>query len=168
MVKKAGTLVIALLSVVLLKAQDTLLHYRVETGITAGTGDYVPLWLTANRNGLSGVESPNAYLRAGADYRKTFRRGWHVAAGLDLAGAVNQTSNFVVQQAYVDVGWRFLNLSIGSKEREPLGKIADLTSGGMVEGNNARPVPQVRAEIPEYLDVPAFKAGRAFKEAVDH
>ena len=163
MVKKAGTLVIVLLSVVLLKAQDTLLHYRVETGITAGTGDYVPLWLTANRNGLSGVESPNAYLRAGADYRKTFRRGWHVAAGLDLAGAVNQTSNFVVQQAYVDVGWRFLNLSIGSKEREPLGKIADLTSGGMVEGNNARPVPQVRAEIPEYLDVPGCKGWFAFK-----
>ena len=44
------------------------LTYRVEASATAGCGDYAPLWLTANRQGLSGVETRSAYLRAGVAF----------------------------------------------------------------------------------------------------
>ena len=142
---------------------DTLLTYRVEASANAGSGDYAPLWFTANRNGLSSQKPNSAYLRAGLAYRQEFRRGWKIGAGLDLAGAANSPSDFIVQQAYADISWRVLNLSIGSKERVPLGKNPMLSSGGMVEGNNARPVPQVRAEIAEYYTVPGTKGWFAFK-----
>ena len=124
---------------------DTTLTYRVEASANVSSGDYAPLWFTANRNGLSSQESNSAYLRAGLAYRKYFNHGWRIGAGLDLAAAVNCPSEFIVQQAYADFSWRVLNLSIGNKERNPLGKNPLLSSGGMVEGNNARPVPQVRA-----------------------
>ena len=147
-----------------LQAQtDTLLTYRVEASANASSGDYAPLWFTANRNGLSSQEPNSAYLRAGLAYRQSFGHGWKIGAGLDLAGAVNSPSAFVVQQAYADISWRVLNLSIGSKERAPLGKNPLLSSGGMVEGNNARPVPQVRAEIADYYTVPGTKGWFAFK-----
>lgn len=142
---------------------DTLLTYRVEASVNAGTGDYAPLWFTANRNGLSSQEPNSGYLRAGLTYRQAFNRGWKIGAGLDLAGAFNSPSDFIVQQAYADISWRVLNLSIGSKERAPLGKNPLLSSGGMVEGNNARPVPQVRAEIADYYTVPGTKGWFAFK-----
>ena len=142
---------------------DTLLTSRVEASANAGSGDYAPLWFTANRNGLSSQKPNSAYLRAGLAYRQEFRRGWKIGAGLDLAGAANSPSDFIVQQAYADISWRVLNLSIGSKERVPLGKNPMLSSGGMVEGNNARPVPQVRAEIAEYYTVPGTKGWFAFK-----
>lgn len=142
---------------------DTLLTYRVEASGNASSGDYAPLWLTANRNGLSSQEPGSAYLRAGLTYRQNLKRGWRIGAGLDLAGVVNSPTSFAVQQAYVDFSWRMLNLSIGSKERNPLGKNPMLSSGGMVEGNNARPVPQVRAEIADYYTVPGTKGWFAFK-----
>ena len=142
---------------------DTTLTYHVEVSANASSGDYAPLWFTANRNGLSSSEPNSAYLRAGLAYRHSFNRGWRIAAGLDLAGAVEGPSAFAVQQAYADVSWRVLNLSIGSKERAPLGKNPLLSSGGMVEGNNARPVPQVRVEIADYYTVPGTKGWFAFK-----
>ena len=139
------------------------LTYRVEASATAGCGDYAPLWLTANRQGLSGVETRSAYLRAGVAWQRELNRGWRVWAGLDLAGTYGQTAPFVVQQAYADVGWRWGNLSLGSKERWPEMKDPELSSGAMVEGSNARPVPQARLEIPEYVAVPGTKQWLALK-----
>lgn len=139
---------------------DTL-RYKLETSANVSTGDYAPMWFTANRYGLSGVEPCSGYLRAGVDYAGKFGADWRLEAGLDLAGAVNQTSDFVVQQAFVDVSWRNITLSIGSKEREafPLDKNMRLSSGMMVEGPGARPVPQVRLEVKEYQNLPYTKDG---------
>ena len=132
------------------------LSYRVEALGVAGGGEYAPLWLTANRYGLSGVDNKFASLRAGVTYRQPLRRNWRVEAGLELAGAWHESAPFVVQQAYADVAWRKLRLSIGSKERPgfPLDKPERLSSGMMVEGPGARPIPQVRAEISDYVPFP--------------
>lgn len=143
---------------------DTL-RYKLETSANVSTGAYAPMWFTANRYGLSGVEPCSGYLRAGVDYAGKLGADWRLEAGLDLAGAVNQTSDFVVQQAFVDVSWRNITLSIGSKEREafPLDKNMRLSSGMMVEGPGARPVPQVRLEVKEYQNLPYTKGWVAAK-----
>lgn len=133
---------------------EPTLTYHLETGATAGGGDYAPLWFTANRNGLSSVDPNSAYLEAGLTYNKRLKNHWGIKSGLFLATAANNTSAFIVQQAYADVSWRFLNLSIGSKERDPEEKNPKLSSGGMVEGNNTRPVPQVRLSIEDFTNVP--------------
>ena len=134
-------------------------EYRIEAGATAGTGTYAPLWFTSNRYGL-GTTAPNSgYLRAGIGYHQTLNKGWQIDAALDLAGTVNHGADtrgmgFVVQQAYADLTWKALRLSIGSKERGafPLERNTSLSSGAMVEGPNARPVPQVRIDIRDYLN----------------
>ena len=58
------------------------------------------------------------------------------------------------RQAYANLSYRWLNLSIGSKERLPELKNSKLSSGGMVESNNARPIPQIRLEVPDYVAIP--------------
>lgn len=145
-------------------------EYRIEAGATAGTGTYAPLWFTSNRYGL-GTTAPNSgYLRAGIGYHQTLNKGWQIDAALDLAGTVNHGADtrgmgFVVQQAYADLTWKALRLSIGSKERGafPLERNTSLSSGAMVEGPNARPVPQVRIDIRDYLNVPGTGGWLAFK-----
>lgn len=140
-------------------------QYRVEAAATASSGTYAPLWLTANRFGM-GSEKPNSgYLRAGIDWHKPLKRGWRIDAGLDLAGGVKQASDFWVQQAYADISWKMLTLSIGSKERMgfPLEKNSELTSGWMAEGPNMRPIPQIRAEIKDFLAIPGTRNWLAFK-----
>ena len=132
------------------------MSYMIETSGNSSTGTYAPLWFTANRYGLSDTRDGSGYIRTGLSYTRTLGRGWSLHAGADLAGTVHQASDFVVQQAYADIAWRFLHLEIGSRERSgfPLEKNTALSSGMMVEGPNARPVPQMRIGIPEYLSFP--------------
>lgn len=134
---------------------DSTLTYRVEASANASDGTYAPLWFTANRFGLSSEKPNSGYLRAGLTYRKEMKHYWRLETGVDLAGTANQTADFVVQQLYADIAWKMLTLSVGSKERYgfPLEKNHELSSGMMVEGPNARPVPQVRLTV-DYLTVP--------------
>lgn len=137
---------------------EASLGYRVEADVNVSAGEYAPMWMTSNRYGLASERPNSGWLRAGVTYDQPLKRNWRVGAGLDLAGTLNNgavpdRARFVVQQAYADVSWKMLTLSIGSKERGnfPLDKDERLSSGMMVEGMNARPVPQVRGEIREYL-----------------
>ncbi|MDB0828060.1 capsule assembly Wzi family protein, partial [Phocaeicola vulgatus] len=129
-------------------------EYTVEMGGTSGKGTYAPMWLTANRQGLSSANTENGYLRAGIAHTMPLNQHFGFSAGLDLATAYNFTSSFIIQQAYADLSYRWLNLSIGSKERLPELKNSKLSSGGMVESNNARPIPQIRLEVPDYVAIP--------------
>ena len=129
-------------------------EYAIETGVTSGRGTYAPLWLTANRQGLSSVNTESGYLRAGISHSVPLNKQFTFRTGLDLATAYNFTSSFVVQQAYADLSYRWMNLSVGSKERLPELKNPKLSSGGMVESNNARPIPQIRLEVPDYVAIP--------------
>ena len=129
-------------------------EYTVEMGGTSGKGTYAPMWLTANRQGLSSANTENGYLRAGIAHTMPLNQHFGFSAGLDLATAYNFTSSFIIQQAYADLSYRWLNLSIGSKERLPELKNSKLSSGGMVESNNARPIPQIRLEVPNYVAIP--------------
>lgn len=144
---------------------DSIFQYRVEAAVTASTGDFAPLWLTANRYGMESERPNSGYLRAGLEWKKNFKHNWHIKAGIDLAGGLKQTSDFWIQQAYADISWKMLTLSIGSKERTgfPLEKNSELSSGWMVEGPNARPIPQIRAEIKDFLNIPGTKQWLAFK-----
>lgn len=141
------------------------LKYNIEIGSTLSNGNYSPVWLTANRFGITGNENKFAYMHAGVEWSKSFQKSWNINAGLDLAGGKNISSNFWLQQAYVDISWKKLTLSIGSKERtgQPLDKNEKLTSGWMVEGINMRPIPQIRLEIKNYLYIPGTKNWVAFK-----
>lgn len=134
--------------------------WSVEGNALWSDGDgYAPFWLTANRHGLSSVETTSGYLRAGL-FRSTEQdslRRWRHGYGLDLAVADGYTSSLIVQQAYYDIDWRWLRLSIGSKERPSELKDPWLSSGGLTFGTNARPIPQVRIEVPHYVTIPGLK-----------
>ena len=152
--KSIGLSVLAFCIPLCLSAQEqeasTPFSYRVETSVSVADGTYAPLWFTANRYGLSSQEPKSAYLRAGVQWQKEWQHGWKIQAGADLAGGKNLTADFFVQQAYMDVAWKAIKMSIGSKERNgfPLEKDVRLSSGMMVEGANARPIPQVRVGLP--------------------
>lgn len=118
-----------------------------------------PLWLTANRYGLSSVDAPNGYLRLGlfrsADADSLKR--WRIGFGADVAGALHFTSKAVVQQLYADLDYRLVRLTVGAKEEPMALKNQRLSSGGQTFGINARPVPQVRIDLPRYWNITGHK-----------
>ena len=126
-----------------------------ETQLSAATGDHTPLWLNANKYGLSSLDKTNGYVRAAIsnDVWTDSTRRWDWGYGADVAVAAGYTSTLVVQQAYVEGRWLKGLLTIGSKEHPLQLKNQRLTSGAQTLGVNARPVPSIRLELPEYWNV---------------
>ena len=131
------------------------LEYDIELQSTF-SDDKTPLWLNANRYGLSSLDKYNGYLRAGVfrPLRTDSARRWGLGYGVDLAVPYNFTSHFVVQQAFVEGRWLHGVLTVGSKEYPMELKNNSLSSGSQALGINARPVPQVRLALPEYWTLP--------------
>ncbi len=141
------------------------LRYGVAVQLSGTAGDYTPLWLNANKYGLSSLERGNGYLRAAVErpLAADSTRRWGIGYGLDLAGAVNYNSAFIVQQAFVEARWLHGVLTVGSKEYPMELKNNRLSSGSQTLGINARPVPQVRLALPEYWAVPLTKGWLSLK-----
>lgn len=123
------------------------------------TSDNVtPLWLNANKYGLSSLEKNNGYLRMSAQRSldEDSARLWRIGYGVDMAVASHFQSKILLQQAYAEVGYKKLTLSAGAKQRPVDMKNQELSSGAMAIGINARPIPQLRLDV-DYFSVPYTK-----------
>jgi len=138
---------------------------RTEAQMTAASGDDAPLWLQANKYGLSSLDKTNGYIRAGVfrGMEADSAKQWAWAAAGDVAVATGFTSTLVVQQAYGEVRWLKGLLTIGSKEEPMELKNQLLSSGSQTLGINARPIPSVRLSLPEYWNIPGTKGWLALK-----
>ncbi len=121
----------------------------VEASATAATGDFAPLWLSANRYGLSSVEPQSAYFRARLerDILHDALRNWRLGYGLDLAVAAGHERTGIVQQAFVEAAWKRISLTLGAKQQPMETQNPEISSGALALGINARPVPQVRLDV---------------------
>jgi len=130
-------------------------HYKVEMQGSASDGN-TPLWLSANKHGLSSIDDMNGYLRAVVQHPVECDSDWRwgYGYGVDLVGAMGYESTFIVHQAWADVRWLHGMLSVGSKEQPMQLKNQELSSGSQTLGINAMPVPQVRLALPEYYTLP--------------
>ena len=133
---------------------ENRLNYSVESTTGFSNGEQSPFWLISNKQGLSSLKKNNSYLRIGLFHPSDPHKKFTLAYGLDLAAAVHYTSSFIVQQAYLDLHYKVLEASLGSKERWGEMKNQQLSSGGLMHSGNARPIPQVRIGIPQFVAVP--------------
>ena len=120
-----------------------------ELSATASSGDFAPLWLTANRYGLGSVETQSIYERARMerDIRHDEGRNWRLGYALDAAIAFGHTRHAVLQQAYVEGAWKRLRLTLGAKQQPLETQNAELSTGALTYGINARPIPQARLDV---------------------
>jgi len=141
------------------------LECQVAAEVTSSDGDYTPLWLNANRYGLSSLDLQNGYLRGSLErpVAADSSRRWGVGYGADVAVAYGFTSTFVVQQAFVEARWLRGLLTVGAKEQPIVLKNQQLSSGSQTFGKNARPVPQIRVALPDYWTVPGTRGWLSLK-----
>ena len=169
LMKRITYLIILLFSGSFAQAQISRLGDKVQYSAalqgTAGSGDVAPFWFTNNRYGLGSNEVNSGLLRAGIhrNAEADSLRKWRIGYGLELAGAVNHDSYLVIQQCYADFQYKAVRLSVGQKERPLELKDQQLSTGGMTTGINARPLPQVRLELPDFWTIPRTKGWLALK-----
>lgn len=167
--KKLLLVFTALMAVTVLKAQyrepireDTTgiqllkgLEYKVEMQGSFSKG-HTPLWLNANKYGLSSLGATNGYLRGAVERPLSVDadRNFGLGYGVDVALPIHYTSKAIIQQAYVEGRWLHGTLTIGAKEEPMELKNNELSSGSQTLGINARPVPQVRLALADYWVIP--------------
>ena len=135
-----------------------------------------PLWLNANKYGLSSLTASNGYMRGMATYDKAFFDDeLKIQLGADVVIPVgykiqgyntHYTRKFIVQQAFVEANWKYGVLTIGAKQQPMELKNNELSSGSQTLGINATPVPQVRLGLNRYWSVPYTKDWLAIKTHV--
>lgn len=134
---------------------------RIESSGLFSGDDNAPFWLTNNKYGLGSIKNNSQYIRttgwAGFNINQPDIKLKRIYIAADLVVARNLNSTFHFQQLYIDVDYRKLRLSVGSKERNSLFKNDELSTGGLTLSSNARPVPQVELSFPDFVAVPYSK-----------
>lgn len=141
-------------------------QYSFQTQGTAGGGDNAPFWFTNNRYGLGTTDNFSGLARVALwrDIETDSLWFWRTGYGIDLASPINSENGyFCIQQAYLDIEWKMLRLSLGQKERSSELKNPSLSTGGMTLGMNARPIPQVRLEMHDFWAIPGTRGIFSFK-----
>ena len=135
-----------------LKAQTDLV-FKLETVGATGGGQHAPFWHTSNRQGLPSVESSNGYAHIAALGGVHRPSGFGVDYGLDLGAGAGLEKNLFIHQLYADVNYKWLGMSVGMKERWS-DKNPSLSTGALTWSGNSKPLPEVRAGIPEFVSIP--------------
>ncbi len=142
---------------------DTIEFRNESTGMFGG-GDFAPYWMTNNHYGLS-TEETNAFI-----WRRSLRhemdnsdRKWKAGWGLEVSNVVTKKWDWIVQELYFDIQYKKVRLSVGQKERPLEFLNSELSSGGMASGINARPIPQVRIDVPDFWTIPGTRGWLALR-----
>lgn len=141
------------------------INYGISLTGTAGSGNTAPFWFTSNRYGLASSETNSLLLRA--DIQRMVEtdslRNWRVGYGLSAAAVSNFENKATLQQLFTDIQYKAVRLSVGLKERPMELKNQALSSGGLTNGINARPIPQIRLELPSFWTIHGTKDWLALK-----
>lgn len=129
------------------------LIYKLETAGIAGVGEHAPFWHTSNRQGLASVKRSNGYMHMAALGSLQNTSGWVLDYGMDLGAGAGLQTDWFIHQLYADLNYRWLGVSAGMKERWN-DKNRYLSTGSMTWSGNSRPIPEIRAGIPDYVRIP--------------
>lgn len=155
---KKGFIITILLLSVLGNINSQTIKEKIEFAGSVGEGEYSPMWHLVNRQGIGSINKCMSYMRNDvAGFHNFSKSGISLNWNLSLVAGINLTNYVFIQQAYIDLDWKMFRLSVGQKERWSEYGDRNMTTGALVESGNARPIPQVRIEMPEYWNVPGCK-----------
>ena len=124
-----------------LSAQEIFL----EASGTTSDGNFSPLWLSSNRQGIISPYSDSSYERVGLHGSFTLGkdsvRGWRFSYCADIMASQNALSDFFIHQMYLEIRKGKVTVVVGQKERNIELRNDTLTSGGLSQGINSRPLP---------------------------
>lgn len=154
-------LVLALCPVLSTQAQEIWhelnhdIYYKAEATTTLNSSANNPFWLTANRHGATGVEPSQHQLRLAIErpIAADSNRVWRMGYGIDALYGKGLLSPFQLQQAYVQLQYQNVGITLGQKQQAAELRHPLLSTGALLLGENARPVPSLRIETPRWVNL---------------
>ncbi len=156
MLKNKIILILISFSCLSVAGQDSL-NYRLDAFGSFSTGKLTPFWITNNTYGVVPLQSNNIYGRGNVKWDHKFNENFKLQTGIDLVGATKHSSDFFIQQLYTSLSYKSLHLNIGAKEYYNSLLNKNLSTGDFDYSPNARPIPEINLNIPEFTTVPYTK-----------
>lgn len=123
-----------------------------EFSATASDGEFAPMWLTSNSYGVVSPYANSSYERVALknEINRDTLSGLQLGYGLDVVLSQNSVSTFMIHQAFAELGYKKVVLTLGQKERPVDFRNNRLTSGGLSQGINATPIPEALLEVKHF------------------
>ncbi len=138
--------------------------YRAEAFGSFSTGKFTPFWMLYHNWGMVPLQANNGYIRGGVFHQNQINNDWSYELGIDVAASSPHSFGSVwLQQAYGELNWKSLRLNLGAKEDYTSLLDPYLSSGDFDKSNNARPLPEIKISIPQFILVPYTKGNMYFK-----
>lgn len=139
-----------------LQAQENNINYQYGMSAVASTGTFSPFLLHTNTFGTVSVQPYSAIVFAGIEKtsdqsKKSFDYGFKIATQLGLDG---QNTELFFRDLYADARLWCFNLTVGVKQQSFGNQDKDLSGGGFLFSDNARPLPRITIGIDKYTVVP--------------
>lgn len=139
----------------------------------SGSGTFAPYYIASNNHGIV-TQASNALVGLKLGHDESLGRGWSYSWGVEAIGGYSSTADYIryndtsndwnlnpqhpsalwLQQLYGRVDYRSLFLTVGMRDAGSALLNNSLSSGDLIEGPNARPIPQVRAGFNDFQPVP--------------
>ena len=142
------------------KAQDSLntrLSYDLSTEAAVGTGSHTAYQLVTNRHHVLSTRSNTAYLRGALNLEQPLNKDWTLSATVDGIASVHADHKTFLQQAFANISYKSFFLEAGMREQEPIIRDGLLSSGSLIKGANAKPIPQVHFGTKGFWTIPYTK-----------
>ncbi|MDD4969975.1 MAG: capsule assembly Wzi family protein [Paludibacter sp.] len=160
------------------ESADTV-SYSLNTRFNVGSGTHAPFLSTANEYDRYSFAPNSISLWGNVHKALKNTRALDYGFGLELDGNIAKGDNrFLANECYIQGKFYFLNMYVGKKQevfpktRDVASSIgnqdAELSSGGMLWSQNARPMPKISIETNGYVDVPYTSGVMAVKAGISH
>lgn len=148
-----------------IKAQDSDIHFKIETIGSYISPDHIPFWLRSNQFGS--IPLDNASLSficiASKEYDKKHKKLFDWGATLEGRANIGDKSDFKLIEGYAKVRFSVFELKAG-RSKDIMGLCdSSLSSGAFAVSGNSLGIPKVQIAIPEFYTIPFFGRLFAFK-----
>jgi len=121
----------------------------VSIGFISSSEDFMPFYLISNQWGEVS-DDQTTFVSGQLSYEYAFEEDFLLSTGFSFR-------NEVLSSHFVSLNYDFLRLSIGRFKNSIGGLEKSLSSGSLGMSENARPIPSIQLDIPEYIEVPFTK-----------
>ena len=136
---------------------QTTMTYDLTAETAVGTGDFTAYQLSTNHYHALATRPNTAYMRGAVNMEHQWTGDWKLSGTVDAIASVHADHKAYLQQCYVNLSWKNFFIEAGARELKPVLRDPLLSSGALIKGNNAKPIPQIHVGTKGFWTVPYTK-----------
>lgn len=149
-------------------SQKNTPSYSIESGAVISTGKHAPFWFYSNQYGKISPNNNCIYILPSIYRNLKDNSKFDYSYTLSPLLRYDGLGRSYMHQWYGEIKYRFLHFTAGAKEEFFGNQDSSLSTGFILWSKNARPMPKLTLNVPNYTPVPFTKKYLEFKGGMSH